>query len=517
MSASTLSNLLKLAKGQGPYFSGYEISPLGYDVGHLWSTALATSAPAGPPGTLPFGKFTDARIDLRALFDLSTLWEHPVRDVLPVLWSEPSFLSYTSCQHSVRKACSWCLKQAEFKLTKKSTVSEGMMDLGLVELCDGEWKCPASIFGVPKGCGTKSRGIVDPRINDYMDHTADSFLPSILSRLESFHRPHLRYGVTLDMVSAFHQFLLSKEIRPFFTSRMKGGAHFWNTTLPMGYRNAVSICQGTLGLACLEARYRVEARGIAPMSETDSESWVDNGVLLGSSVAVVQALLDAFREVADELGLAWEQEIEVGHTLKWVGLDIDLASGKYTYAGKWTEKVRPLLEIATQAPACGSTVFAKLAGIACYMCYISRSPMIAINGILRELAVMCKSLKGGKSGVVELGSLHSEFRYLLGLLGSSWKLQPPRAPPRQVIAFTDASDTYYGLVLMRGRRCLETTVRIREVEQHITWKELMAVLVFLRKYSRLSCCTLKLGIDNMAALACIMKKHTMSSNLAPVL
>ena len=102
-------------------------------------------------------------------------------------------------------------------------------------------------------------------------------------------------------------------------------------------------------------------------------------------------------------------------------------------------------------------------------------------------------------------------------LDGSWPLLPPSLPGKVVVGFTDASDTHYGLVLRRRQRSVITTIPIQELEKHITWKELSAVHQFLLKHHRLRNCVLKLGIDNMATIACLSKQHTMSAAMAPML
>ena len=64
-----------------------------------------------------------------------------------------------------------------------------------------------------------------------------------------------------------------------------------------------------------------------------------------------------------------------------------------------------------------------------------------------------------------------------------------------------------------------TTIAIEEADQskHITWKELSAVHQFQLKHGKLKNSVIKLGIDNMATISCLLKRHTMSANMAPML
>ena len=258
-------------------------------------------------------------------------------------------------------------------------------------------------------------------------------------------------------MSAFHQYALGPAVRPYFASRISTprshGSHSYvqNTTLPMGYRNAVAICQGGLSIACLEARWRLAEESMLEedqMENTDHEVWVDNGIFLGNSEKVIRRLLDKLREVTKELGLVWEPDGEVSQRVLWCGLDINLKDKVYAFKQAWREKVRPLFTLASCLPVCTPEIFSKLAGLACYVIYLSRQPMLRISRVLQSLSRLCASLRKIPETAVEVDllPLQSEFRRLLEDLDKSWPLMPADLPSKVVVGFTDASDWHYGLV-----------------------------------------------------------------------
>ena len=90
-------------------------------------------------------------------------------------------------------------------------------------------------------------------------------------------------------------------------------------------------------------------------------------------------------------------------------------------------------------------IFARLAGMACYMAYVTRTPMVFVGSILRGIKVALH-----EKMEVSISGMACEFHMLTRLLGDKLPLVPKRVTGSPVVmAFTAASDFFYGSVLVK--------------------------------------------------------------------
>jgi hypothetical protein len=276
------------------------------------------------------------------------------------------------------------VSQLPWRASRHSGALEGMKQVGILQPCPkSSLKACAVLFPVLKSSGTDVRAVVNPYINRLLaDSVYDTGLPLILLRLVSLSQ--YKVARTYDGVSMFYQHPMADEVAALFTVKHEGSYFLHNRTC-MGYKHAVALSQRTLQLCILEAMH---SSGLST-EEVDGEVWVDNIILVATSLDFLVLFEEHFLEASKAINLNCVAECEAGHTVVWVGLELNFEASTYCLTPKWCQKVRPLLDMVRIHAVAGipliSAVYQKYVGVCTYACYIQRQPMLLMSPLFGPL------------------------------------------------------------------------------------------------------------------------------------
>ena len=475
---------------------------------HIASQPLApSSVKYSDLASLPLAPVSASCIDLDKLKALAAGQDDMLACTLDLLTHAPAFEAQLTGDPAELLG--------RFPASRPSATIDGLVDASVLAPCArGQARAPCTVFPVVKKDGVSTRGVVDPQINSIWDNSSTpARLPFLLTRLSDLGRTAkpFTHGCTLDMRSAFYQFSLHPDVAAYFAMRLKRGPHYLHSRLPMGFRPAVHFCQSSLLVLGAEAVNRLcNTRGFDPDSFF-VDGWVDNLVIAGTSEYHCEVLLQEILRVAEEIGMNITPEQPIATSITWCGLLIDLSRGTYSLKSDWLKPVRELtLDLVSgECESINPLLFEQLRGKLVYATYIQNFPMVRLSPVLHVSDLdtdvcIAPDIRACLSSVLETILLPGTTR--------------PMCPPTMVIPhvmFTDASSTGLGAVLVSNsrRRVLSSPIVGRLADEHISYKELYAVLWSLNQWPHLCNGSLKCFIDNQSVVAIVNSRHTSSSKL----
>jgi hypothetical protein len=363
-----------------------------------------------------------------------------------------------------------------------------------------------------KADGEHVRLIIWPHsLNQHKIADLDCCLPKLSAELSRLYDGGARCAASLDFVGWFNQFELSDDTGALFAFRVDGSpaTYVQPTRLPMGWRASNALAQRV----CL---LLLRAAGIAQ----DSLSWIDNLLLVAPDEATLQHRLDRLAKVCAAVGAQWTVESR-GPQVQYLGMDLNFATGKWTFKESFQSKVSALSALTeSRDPSVSFLELQRICGLANWSCLMPGKSLMHIHNLLSLLSTESRRRYEGVDApdlppLLKVSLPPACVQELAGIIagiGDTHELSPLVYPSFPEPLWTDASTG------MGAWICGDHWAQWIWTDQdsHINEKELATLREALLHCPsgpiRLTWCT-----DSQVCWSVCQHKYTRSARLTPIL
>ena len=346
-----------------------------------------------------------------------------------------------------------------------------------------------------------ARIIIDPVVNDAPEDPFDCRLPDMRDVKTQFSSS--AYMITLDAVSWFNQFRLSKTVSRLFSIRV-GNRILRYLRLPMGWRHAPMIAQRTLLMLA-------DLAGIPPEHVV---IWIDNVAIHGDKADVLRWHTQLMR-VLDDFGVSVREEGR-GTCVEFLGVSWDLTAHTGAFLEKWRRKARDLVDDVHSRPLPPKTL-QRLVGMCVWAHMLRGSALVFLSNLLDHLAHVTRT---GETLALPPRAL-SDVRDTMAGLDDPFPLARTLLPMHPLDLWTDSSSVGAAFVWAPPHMALDAPVaevwRWDSVQTHINLKELRALHYALLQASSLRDCRIRWACDSLVCVRIVRRWHTRSLPLAGIL
>ena len=358
----------------------------------------------------------------------------------------------------------------------------------------------AYAFGVWKKDGTV-RIVLDPAINDAPEDPFSISLPDFKAVKKNLSTS--AYAITLDCVSYFNQFPLSRTISRAFCVRW-GAKVLRYLRLPMGWRWAPFAAQHSLLLLGRLAGIPAENLVI----------WIDNICIHGEREQVENWHASLLRTFADFRVSVREEDR--GEVFTFLGVCWDLTSHTASFLPRWRAKARDLVAAVAEKPV-SQTTLQRVVGMCVWAHTLAAKPLVFLSHLLAHLAHVSRS----DGPVLRIPSdALADIQATLEGLDQAFPLAAEPLPMHPLDLWTDSSSTTAAFVWAPPAVTLDVPVARAwkwDSDCHINLKELASLYVALLAQPGLRHVRIRWACDNSSCVDIVRQLHSRSPPMCAIL
>ncbi|KAJ9436688.1 Gag-Pol polyprotein [Diplonema papillatum] len=380
---------------------------------------------------------------------------------------------------------------------------------GVAEVASGGLRVVLPAFTVDKKSGGQ-RFVCDGRkLNAIMARPPPMLLPSVHEVIDRVLASSVVF--LADARSYFYQFRLDADIRPYFGMHLAG---------PRGRFVQAQLAAMCMGWSWAPAIAQRASRVLLP--EADGLPWVDNFVVVGSSLREATSRFDSFvqrcRDVNCELN---EDDEQFGAPLRefdLLGLHFELSRfdrpARYRMAESWVSKLLGSPELAmVRLGGVSPRQFYRVFGSLVWFAYTTRFRLAYARCSLSFLQRLASTLASDPAAwdvtrAVPPSTVR-EVEHLVSLVEENRWVSRSESFPSSVTLWTDASSKWWAAVLEGESERVSQGPFVELSHTHIFLKELFAVLRGIEMTASFhSNVRVRLMVDNLPAVHCLNKGHS---------